>query len=299
MMAQRCRQVFDLLPDRLRKCMPDQEEDVLAQVEEIRLRAGQSPMLTISDQVQRIDGPAVERQELERLLHTASKWSMHTVLDQLCGGYMTIEGGHRLGVAGTAVMEGEHIRTISNISSVNIRIARQIKGCASDLTLQADGGNRPVNTLIAAPPGAGKTTLLRDAIRILSESGLRVSVADERGELAAAWQGQAQMDLGPNTDVLTGCPKAQAVQIMLRGMNPQVIAVDEITAPEDVRAMELAMGCGAGVLATAHAQNEGDLQRRPIYRALLEAGVFERVVIVSRCGRRRTVRTRDVRELLC
>lgn len=298
-MAQRCRQVFDLLPDRLRQSMPAQEEDVLAQVEEIRLRAGRPPMLTISDQVQRIDGPAVERQELERLLHTASKWSMHTVLDQLCGGYMTIEGGHRLGVAGTAVMEGEHIRTISNISSVNIRIARQIKGCASDLALQADGGNRPVNTLIAAPPGAGKTTLLRDAIRILSERGLRVSVADERGELAAVWQGQAQMDLGPNTDVLTGCPKAQAVQIMLRGMNPQVIAVDEITAPEDVRAMELAMGCGAAVLATAHAQSEEDLRRRPIYRALLEAGVFERVVIVSRCGRRRTVQTRDVQELLC
>lgn len=298
-MAERCRQVLALLPDRLRQSVPDMKDDVLARVEEIRLRAGRPLALTVSGGVRQAAGPAVEQRELEHLLHTASKWSIHTVLDQLCGGYMTVEGGHRLGVAGTAVMEGERIRTISGISSVNIRIARQIKGCASDFSLQAEGEAGPVNTLIAAPPGAGKTTLLRDVIRICSEGGLRVSVADERGELAAMWQGEAQMDLGPNTDVLTGCPKARAVPIMLRGMNPQVLAVDEITAPEDARAMELAVGCGAVVLATAHAQNEDDLCRRPIYRALLRAGVFEKIVILSRCGGRRTGRTRSVRELIC
>jgi len=298
-MAKVCRQVFALLPDRLRQSVPEMGEDVLAQVEEIRLRAGHPLTLTVSDTGRRVNGPAVEPQELELLLHTASKWSVHTVLDQLCSGFMTIEGGHRLGVAGTAVMEGERIRTLSNISSVNIRIARQIKGCARELALHIEGEVGVANTLIVAPPGAGKTTLLRDIIRILSEGGLRVCVADERGELAAMWQGKAQMDLGPNTDVLTGCPKAQAVQIMLRGMNPQVIAVDEITAPEDVRAMELAMGCGVCVLATAHAQNEDDLCRRPIYRTLLEAGVFEQVVVLSRCGGQRTVQTRQVRELLC
>ncbi|MBQ3556271.1 MAG: Flp pilus assembly complex ATPase component TadA [Oscillospiraceae bacterium] len=298
-MAKVCRQVFALLPDRLRQSVPEMGEDVLAQVEEIRLRAGHPLALTVSDTGRRVNGPAVEPQELELLLHTASKWSVHTVLDQLCSGFMTIEGGHRLGVAGTAVMEGERIRTLSNISSVNIRIARQIKGCARELALHIEGEVGVANTLIVAPPGAGKTTLLRDIIRILSEGGLRVCVADERGELAAMWQGKAQMDLGPNTDVLTGCPKAQAVQIMLRGMNPQVIAVDEITAPEDVRAMELAMGCGVRVLATAHAQNEDDLYRRPIYRTLLETGVFEQVVVLSRRGGQRTVRTRQVRELLC
>lgn len=298
-MANRYRQVLALLPDRLRQNVPEMGEDELSQVEEIRLRVGRPLMLTVSDKGRQTHGPAVEPRELELLLHTASKWSVHTVLDQLCSGYMTVEGGHRLGVVGTAVMEGERIRTISNISSVNIRIARQIKGCARELALQKEEGDGAVNTLIVAPPGAGKTTLLRDVVRIRSEQGLRVCVADERGELAAVWQGEAQMDLGPNTDVLTGCPKAQAVQIMLRGMNPQVIAVDEITAPEDVRAMEQAMGCGACVLATAHAQNEDDLCRRPLYRTLLEAGVFERVVVLSRCGGRRTVRTRRVRELLC
>lgn len=298
-MAKRCRQVFALLPDRLQRSMPDMTDDVLAHVEEIRLRAGRPLTLTISDTVQRMNGPVVEQQELERLLHTASKWSIHTVLDQLCGGYVTIEGGHRLGVVGTAVMEQERVRMIRNISSINMRIARQIKGCASNLALQIIRGKTAKNTLIAAPPGAGKTTLLRDAVRICSEGGLRVSVADERGELAAMWQGEAQMDLGPNTDVLTGCPKAQAVQIMLRGMNPQIIAVDEITAPEDVHAMELAVGCGAGVFATAHAQDEEDLRRRPVYRALLAAGVFEKIVMLGRHGGQRTIRVRDVQELVC
>ena len=298
-MAERCRQVLALLPDRLRQSLPDMNDDMLSQVEEVRLRVGRSLTLTVADRIQPVNGPVVEPQELERLLHTASKWSIHTVLDQLCGGYMTVEGGHRIGVAGTAVMEGTRIRTLRDISSVNIRIARQIKGCASDLTLQRGGEVKAENILIVAPPGVGKTTLLRDLIRVFSERGMRVSVADERGELAAVWQGTAQMDLGPNTDVLTGCPKAMAVPIMLRGMNPQVIAVDEITAPEDVRAMEQAVGCGAVVLATAHAGDEEDLRRRPVYRALLETGVFETVMILSRCGTRRTVRAGKVWEGLC
>lgn len=297
-MAERCRQVLALLPDRLRKSLPDLGEDELAQVEEIRLRVGQPLAMTVAGCARQTDGVPVEPQELERLLHTASKWSIHTVLNQLCGGYITIEGGHRLGVGGTAVMEAGSIRMIKDISSINMRIARQIKGCASEITLQILGENQTKNTLIVAPPGAGKTTLLRDLIRICSEQGVRVSVADERGELAAMWQGRAQMDLGPNTDVLTACPKAQAIQVMMRGMNPQLIAVDEITAPEDVQAMELAAGCGAAVLATAHALDESDLLRRPVYRTLLQTGVFERVVILARHGSRRVLRMRNVRELL-
>lgn len=299
-MSERFRQVLALVPDRLRQSIIlNVLEEEQSCTEEIRLRTGQPPTLTISNEVRHTEGELVEQHELERLLQTACKWSLHTVLDQLSGGYMTVEGGHRIGVVGTAIMEGSRVRTIRDISSVNMRIARQIKGCASDIALQICGAERPANTLIIAPPGAGKTTILRDLIRIISRRGLRVSVADERGELAAVWQGKAQMDLGPGTDVLTGCPKAQAVQILLRGMNPQVVAVDEITAPEDVLAMECAVGCGAVVLATAHAEHEADLCRRPLYRTLLEVGLFEKLVILGREGAARVVRVKNVRELIC
>lgn len=298
-MSERFRQVFALMPDRLRQGMLSLSDEEQGRVEEIRLRTGQPPALTISNEARCTHGNPVEQQELELLLQAACKWSMHTVLDQLCNGYMTVEGGHRIGVVGTAVMEGERVRTICDISSINIRIARQITGCASDIALQITKEDRPVNTLIVAPPGGGKTTILRDLIRIFSQRGIRVSVADERGELAAVWRGTVQMDLGPATDVLTGCPKAQAIQILLRGMNPQVIAVDEITAPEDVRAMELAVGCGAAILATAHAETTADLCKRPLYRALLEAGVIERFVVLGREGTARTAQVKNVRELIC
>ncbi len=296
-MPERCKQVLGLLPDRLKQSIPVLTREELACVEEVRLRAGQKVMLTMQGTVRPLTGSEVEQQELDQLLQKASNWSIHTVLHQLREGYMTVEGGHRLGVAGTAVMEHGQVRTIRDISSINMRVARQIKGCASDVALQIRTGNRVKNTLILAPPGAGKTTLLRDMIRIFSQQGVRVAVADERGELAAAWQGRAQMDLGGCTDVLTGCPKAQAVHMLLRGMNPQVVAVDEITAPEDVRAMEQAMGCGVAVLATAHAEDLEDMRRRAVYRGLLTAGVFERFVILTRVGGKRAICVKDVREI--
>lgn len=298
-MPERYRQVLDLLPDRLKQSVPGFPRETMAQVEEVRLRAGRPVALTVSGMVQNLDGPAVEQRELEWLLQAASGWSLHTVLDQLRDGYITVDGGHRLGVAGTTVMEEGRVRTIRDISSINMRVARQIKGCAREITLQIYTGGRVKNSLILAPPGAGKTTMLRDMVRMVSEQGVRVAVADERGELAAVWRGQPQMDLGGCTDVLSGCPKAQGIQMLLRGMNPQVVAVDEITAPEDVCAMEQAVGCGAAVLATAHAERVEDLRRRTVYRDLLQAGVFERFVFLGRQDGKRTACVKEVQELEC
>ena len=298
-MPERCGQVFDLLPDRLRRHMPTLSREEMARVEEVRLRAGKPMALTVSGVARPLSSPPVEQRELEQLLQVASGWSVHAVLDQLRDGYITVEGGHRLGVTGTAIMEDGRVRTICDISSINMRIARQIKGCASEIALQLSEASRAVNSLILAPPGAGKTTLLRDLIRIWSEQGVRVAAADERGELAAVWRGRPQMDLGGCTDVLSGCPKARGIQMLLRGMNPQVIAVDEITAPEDVRAIEQAVGCGVTVLATAHAAGLEDMRRRALYRDLLSAGVFARFVILGMREGKRTVCVKKVQELGC
>ena len=143
----------------------------------------------------------------------------------------------------------------------------------------------------------GKTTLLRDLIRALSDGDgvppMRVGVADERGELAAMCEGVPQFQIGSHTDVLDGCPKGQGLLMLLRGMNPQVMAADEITAPEDVAALEMAANCGVALLATAHGAGLEDLRRRPLYRRLLSLNVFQRLVVITveNGGRRYAVHT--------
>ena len=155
------------------------------------------------------------------------------------------------------------------------------------------------DTLILAPPGLGKTTLLRDLIRSVSEgegcAPLRISLADERGEVAAMYNGVPQMEVGRRTDVAEGCPKAQGLMLLLRAMNPQVLAVDEITAPEDVQALTAAAGCGVTLLATAHGESRADLERRSLYRPLLEEGLFRFLVGIRREGEGRAYTVKELR----
>lgn len=279
------RQAVSVLPEPLRAGALGVGESYMAQTEEIRMRIGRVPALVLPEGEQDVpDAPTVTREDLVRLVEIASRWSMHTVLEQLRRGYLTVEGGHRLGLCGTVVMDGEWVQNLRDISSADLRVARQLRGTAQPVAGQLWQAGQLQNTLILASPGAGKTTLLRDLIRCVSEGEVgpprRVAVADERGELAAVWQGVPQMELGRCTDVLDGCPKAQAIPMLLRGMSPQVIAVDEITQREDIRAMEQAVGCGAALLATAHGSGAEDLRRRPLYRELMEKEIFHKLVTI-------------------
>ena len=236
-------------------------------------------------------GPPVTQQELEQLLELASRASVHAVLDQLSRGYLTVQGGHRVGLCGTVALEDGAVRTIRKLSSAAVRVARQFPGAAEEVLPSLLESGRLESALILAPPGLGKTTLLRDLVRAVSAGEgappRRVGVADERGEIAALFDGVPQLDVGPRTDVMEGCPKAWGLMTLLRGMNPQVLAVDEITAPEDVAALMSAAGCGVTLLATAHGAGREDLSRRKLYRGLLEEGVFRRLVRIRReAGRR-------------
>ena len=270
-------QAVRVLPLRLRQEAMALPEEQRARVEELRLRWGR-PMAAVLPEGERpLGGEPVTGQELEQLLELASRASFHTVADQLRRGYLTVEGGHRVGLCGTAVVRDGELRGLRRLSSAAVRVARQAVGAArpvSDRLLRREG--TLYSTLILAPPGAGKTTLLRDLIR-----------ADERGEVAALWNGRPQLEVGARTDVLEGCPKALALMLLLRAMNPQVLAADEITAPEDVRALISAAGCGAALLATAHGWDRRDLEERPLYRELMAAGVFRRLVLIRREGDRR------------
>ena len=291
--SQAYRQAAQVLPLSLRGAALALPEDKQGRAEELRLRVGQ-PMTAVFPQGELPLGKEkVTGRDLEQLLELASRASVHTVADQLRRGYLTVEGGHRVGLCGTPVLRDGQIHGLGRLSSAAVRVARQVTGAAASVEralLEPDG--TLCSTLILAPPGAGKTTLLRDLIRMSSRGeGMapqRVAVADERGEVAALWNGVPQLDVGEHTDVLEGCPKAQALIMLLRAMNPQVLAADEITAPEDVAALISAAGCGVKLLATAHGSSREDLSRRPLYRKLMEANVFERLLLIHTENRRRS-----------
>lgn len=232
-------------------------------------------------------GPADARLLFERATqNSAYAWQL-----QIASGFLTLPGGHRLGLAGRTVIESGSIAGIRQIGSFCLRLAREVRGAADEVLrrMVEPATGRVQSTLIASPPRCGKTTVLRDAIRQLSSgySGagtgpLQVSLVDERSEVAGCWQGIPSRDVGPRTDVMDGCPKASGMLTMLRSMSPDLLATDEIGRAEDLPALEEAARAGVTLLATAHAWDLEDLLGRPATRALLRGGHFGRVAILSR-----------------
>ncbi len=280
-------QASALLPPRLRRQAEGLDRASQAVAEELRLRAGR-PLAVVCPRGERplAGGEPVSPAELEQVVEIATRASAHTALERMRSGFFTVPGGHRIGICGTAVVKDGAVSNLRQLSSLAIRVARQVPGAAAQVADRLWEGAAFQSTLILSPPGGGKTTLLRDLIRRLSDGvghpALRVGVADERGEVAAMYNGLPQLDVGGQTDVMDGCPKAEGLMMLLRGMNPQVLAADEITAPQDCAALLLAANCGVGLLCTAHANDLEDLKSRPLYRPLLEHRCFQKLAVLTR-----------------
>ena len=261
------KELLAILPPWLRTEADRQGRDTL---QEIRLRRNKQVVLVRS--CGRTELPSLATSDdLQYILNAACRYSPWTATTT-AQGYVTAQGGHRIGLCGDALIRSGEMSGIGTITSLNIRVARDFPGISSNLWLRKEG------ILILGPPGSGKTTLLRDLIRQRSQRE-NIAVVDERGEIfptAAGFQS------GPNTDVLTGCSKPHGIELVLRAMSPDCIAVDEITADEDCAALVQAGWCGVSLLATAHAASTADLRSRPVYAPLIASGLFETAVILRR-----------------
>lgn len=288
-------QAVSCLSHPLRESLRNVPLSVKQAAQEIRLRVGAPIAITCPGQIWFLGrgselhnlpqkGHCVARADLEDSVVTMCSHSVHTHQNEMKGGFISLTGGHRAGICGTAVMDGGKVSAVRDITSVNLRIAKEVPGVAAPL-IEGMLRERLRSMLIAGPPSSGKTTLLRDLARQLS-SGMagrfyKVAIVDERCELAAVHEGIPQNSLGPCCDVLSGYPKEEGILMAVRTLSPQVVVCDEIGGREEVEGILDGINCGVKVIATAHAESLGELLRRQPVRRLLEQGAFERVVMLG------------------
>lgn len=284
--------VLDYLPATIKeKIIIDDysKEELECVVEEIRLRAEKPLMIKIKQETRIIDY-IVKQQEILQAFERICENSIYSYRKQICDGYITIKGGNRVGIVGSAVVDNGQVININYISSLNFRIAKQSIGCSNFIIQDIIDENTGMihNTLIASPPGCGKTTLLRDIVRNISNGieninlkGRTVGVVDERGEIAAMYKGIAQNDIGIRTDVIDNMPKPEAMRLLVRSMSPEVIVCDEIGSVDDIKAIDYAMCCGVKGIFTAHGNSLEEINRNSELARLLNKHIFERIILLN------------------
>lgn len=288
--------IQELFPGRIQKKLVCLEQHI-NNIQEIRVRVntpiiiwmnGKEYTVLSSGQFSRqiLEGMIMNAKDLEECVMHICHSSLYAYEEETRRGYISMEGGHRIGITGQVVLdESNKIRTIKNISFLNIRLAHEIIDAADKVLMHLYERKQLQNTLIISPPGFGKTTLLRDLIRQVSNGnmyggGKNCSVIDERSELAGSFRGVPQLNVGIRTDVLDGCPKSIGMMMVIRAMGPQVIAVDELGNLEDIRALFAVIRSGCNVLATIHGDNIESLREKSYLKQVMEEKVFQRYVVI-------------------
>ncbi|ABO49591.1 conserved hypothetical protein [Desulforamulus reducens MI-1] len=294
-------EVLKLFPPNLRQMLTELPLPIKEEVEEIRIRQGRPLMLGlaqgdcfVNDQgsvsAKATEAYTINNLDVERITQLVSRSSLYALEEELRNGYITLPGGHRVGITGKVLTDQGGIRNIKYISGFNFRISRAVVGVADKVLpylISSDG--RFYHTILVSPPRCGKTTMLREIIRRLSEgvpelgfSGVTVGVVDERSEIAGCYRGVPQRDIGPRTDVLDACPKAPGMMMLLRSMGPMIIATDEIGRQEDVAALEEVLNAGVKVLSTVHGATLEELADRPALQYLFRIKAIQRFIILGR-----------------
>lgn len=272
--------VFQCFPMKIRQQIESMDSFTKESIEEVRVYRGKEIQVFAGGKKLKLSG-RIEGGDINNLLNNLMKFSYYAYEDDMAKGFITIDGGHRVGICGKTVMDKDRVTMIRDISSLNIRYSKEIIGCSDTLMhLIVNKDNSLNNVLIVSPPGCGKTTLLRDIARNIGTKGYKVGICDERSEITGMYNGESSYHFGMMTDVLDGCPKAEGMLMMIRSMSPQVVITDEIGKKEDVSAIKSCVNCGVKVITTIHGNDVTDLKKSAIYETI-ENKTFDVIIFLT------------------
>ena len=281
-------EILKYFPMELRNMIILDEQINLDEVCEIRIRVNRPVILKDREKeyIMLKNGKKyiATKEDIERIFESICGNSVYAFAEEISNGFITLFGGHRVGIAGKPLYKDGKIYSIKDISGLNFRIARELKGVANDIIPKIKIEGEFVNTLIVSPPGLGKTTLLRDLVRQISDMGYNVSLVDERSEIAGCFLGVPQNDIGLRTDVMDLAKKSDGIKLMVRSMKPDFVATDEIGTDEDAEAIEYALNSGVKILATAHGDKVEDLYKSKKMKELLQFDIFKKIILISKQG---------------
>lgn len=279
-------EVLNLFPEMLKHLLKQHIKQKWDILQEIRLRLNKPIELFFDTHIEWIDHVKFSQADSQYLLNQLSEFSLYRLQDELREGYITISGGHRVGLAGEVSTLDGTVKSIKHITFFNIRLAKAKKFCAQSIVLKLYEQNY-LNTLIIGPPQSGKTTIIRDLSRMIASGNhhipaTKVCIIDERSEIAAAKNGIPQHDVGLRTDVLDACPKAEGMMMAIRSLSPEVIIVDEIGSKKDIQALLEASQAGVCIICTIHGESLKQIKRRPALKKIFQQKIFSRFVLLSR-----------------
>ena len=266
--------------------------DKLRNLQEIRIRANRQAILKYDEE--EIIAPYIpQAKDMVSIVQRLCENSIYSYQNQMCNGFITLQGGHRVGITGNLAMKDGKITNVNYISSLNFRIAKEVLGLSNSIIGEVKRNNEINNTLIISKPGCGKTTILRDLVRNLSNCGHTISLIDERGEIAAMYKGVPQNDVGLRTDVMDNVTKSLGMKIAVRTMAPDIIVADEIGTREDIEAINYGICSGVKGIFTAHAGNIDELKLNENLARLYEEKLFKKLIFLEKRGIVKEVYTLD------